>query len=251
MSNNHIILDIGLFCFCVELFGAIWTIDLFNPMEKKMKKIMEIIKAFFSFLLFGKKVKANDPKKIDEDEVKETLSDVINNPSNNVDIEKFIPLVNKDLDFAFQLRDAENKNILSHIALLAALGSAFVFCFNNVDYLPEVYHLRLAGFVLIGLYLFFYLLAVAFVYMAISKKFDLPVSSLGNIKYYYGPNNAQHDKQIECLARNIIIAEKCINGVKKKIETFRKSKQLMIRSSIILLLFVVLILIVKYLKWFA
>ena len=73
MSNNHIILDVGLFCFCVELFGAIWTIDLFNPMEKKMKKIMEIIKAFFSFLLFGKKVKANDPKKIDEDEVKETL----------------------------------------------------------------------------------------------------------------------------------------------------------------------------------
>ena len=50
---------------------------------------------------------------------------------------------------------------------------------------------------------------------------------------------------------NIVIAEKCINGVKKKVETFRKSKQLMIRSSIILLLFVVLALIAKYLKCYA
>lgn len=251
MDNNHIILVVGLFCFCVELFGAAWAIDLFNPMGKLMKKTMEIIKKILSILLFGKDVNANKPNKIDKKEVKDVLSKVINDSSNMGDIEKYIPLVNKDLDFAFQLRDAENKNILSYVALVAALGSAFVFCFNNVDHLSEAHHLRLAGFVLIGLYLFFYLLAVAFVYMAISIKFDLPESSLKNIKCYYGLNNDKHDEQIECLARNILVAERCINGVKKKLDAFRKSKQLMIRSSITLLLFVILVLIAKYLRFYA
>lgn len=250
MDNCHIILVVGFFCFCVELFGAAWVMGLFNLMGKIMKKTMEIIKKTLSLLLFGKDVKANEPKKIDKKEVKGVLSKVMNNPSNKGDIEDFISLVDKDLDFAFQLRDAENKNIVSYVALVIALGSAFVFCFNNVDNLSEDYHFRLIGFFLIGFYLFFYILAVGYVYKSISIKFDLPVSSLRNIEYYYGPNNANHDEQIKCLAHNILVAEGCINGVKVKLDAFRKSKQLIIRSSIALLLFVFVVLIAKYFGYY-
>ena len=179
---------------------------------------------------------------------------MLNNRSEStkkINIEDLITIVDKDLDFSFQLRDAENKNILYHIALIIALGSAFVFCFNNVDKLSvDIFWIKPLGYILVIIYLLFYGFAIAYVYKALSIKFDLPVSSARNIEYYYGPDSAENEKKIECLSYNINVAETCIAGVKKKLKFFRMAKQLMIRASFVLLLFILEILFCKYLGYY-
>lgn len=246
MSNVQIVVIVGIPFFCFGLFAAAWTIDLFDFEDRLMK--------FLKFMLFGDESYEKEQSTIEEKEVKEILNNVVNNrikTAQKVDIEKLISIVNRDLDFSFQLRDAENKNILYYIALIVALGSAFVFCFNCVDKLSaEVFWLKPLAYFLIVAYLFFYGFALRYVYKALSIKFDLPVSSARNIEYYYGPDSAENKKKIECLSHNITVAETCIVGVKKKMRLFRRSKQLMIRASFVLLLFILDILFSKYLGYY-
>lgn len=246
MSNIQIIFIVGIPFFCLGLFGAAWTIDLFDFEDRLMK--------FLKFILFGNEILEEKLHTIEKNEVKEVLNNVINKgtePTQKVDLEKLISIVDKDLNFSFQLRDAENKNILYYIALIVALGSAFVFCFNSVGKLSvDIFLLKPLGYFLIIVYLFFYGFALKYVYKALSIKFDLPVSSARNIEHYYGPDSPENEKKIECLTYNIIVAEKCITGIKKKLKFFRMAKQLMIRATFVLLLFIVEILFSKYLGYY-
>ena len=120
MNLEEAIFYIGFPLFCLGLFGAAWTIDLFNLEDRLLIGL--------KYLLFSEKQNSEEPV-LTEKEIRDIIKEALDNKANFTDL---ISIVDKDLNFSFKLRDSENKNILSYIALIIALGSAFSVCFFGV-----------------------------------------------------------------------------------------------------------------------
>lgn len=205
MNLEEAIFYIGFPLFCLGLFGAAWTIDLFNLEDRLLRGL--------KYLLFSEKQNSEEPV-LTEKEIRDIVKEALDNKANFTDL---ISIVDKDLNFSFKLRDSENKNILSYIALIIALGSAFSVCFFRMQSNPtNIFWISSLEYTLIFLFLSFFSGAIFFVYKALSCSFDLPVGSARNIEYYYGQSK-DNSKKIDCLARNSFVAEQCIVTIKRKL----------------------------------